>query len=74
MYIGAPVCINFNYLSRQGDSGGPLVWENPRNGRSYVVGVVSFGNPCALPGFPDVFTRVSHFTRWIRKEIASANC
>ncbi|CAH0405757.1 unnamed protein product [Chilo suppressalis] len=41
-----------------GDSGGPLV----ENGR--VVGVVSWGMPCAR-GFPDVYSRVHSFKDWI---------
>ncbi|XP_077301725.1 chymotrypsin-2-like isoform X2 [Arctopsyche grandis] len=41
-----------------GDSGGPLT----AGGK--VVGIVSWGMPCAI-GYPDVFTRVSSFTAWI---------
>ncbi|KAI7815635.1 Serine protease [Rhyzopertha dominica] len=46
-----------------GDSGGPLA----TNG--VLVGVVSWGQPCAI-GFPDVFTRVSSYVNWI---LSSAN-
>lgn len=42
-----------------GDSGGPLVVQN------ILVGVVSWGNPCAN-GYPDVFARVSSFVDWIQ--------
>lgn len=41
-----------------GDSGSPLV----ANGG--IVGVVSFGLPCAQ-GVPDILARVSHYLRWI---------
>lgn len=41
-----------------GDSGGPLVVQG------ILVGVVSWGRPCAV-GFPDVFTRVSSYVEWI---------
>lgn len=41
-----------------GDSGGPLVVQN------ILVGVVSWGSPCAV-GYPDVFTRVPSFADWI---------
>ncbi|MDN3021312.1 serine protease [Streptomyces sp. S.PB5] len=37
----------------QGDSGGPLVAQGK------LVGLVSWGNGCALPGYPGVYTRVS---------------
>ncbi|CAK1552927.1 unnamed protein product [Leptosia nina] len=45
-----------------GDSGGPLV-ENNR-----VVGIVSWGMPCAK-GYPDVYTRVYSFLDWIQEEM-----
>ncbi|XP_045452026.1 chymotrypsin-2-like [Melitaea cinxia] len=44
-----------------GDSGGPLV-EGDR-----VVGIVSWGVPCAK-GYPDVYTRVFAFKHWIEEK------
>jgi trypsin len=41
----------------QGDSGGPLVAQ----GR--LIGLVSWGSGCALPGSPGVYTRVSDVVR-----------
>jgi trypsin len=38
----------------QGDSGGPVI-----NEEGTLVGVVSWGNGCALPEWPGVYTRVS---------------
>ena len=35
------------------------------NGRWSVVGVVSWGQDCALPDKPDVFTKVMAYTDWI---------
>lgn len=43
----------------QGDSGGPLTLGNT------LVGIVSFGNGCARPGYPGVYTRVSEYREWI---------
>lgn len=45
-----------------GDSGGPIIKDNTQ------VGTVSFGWPCAL-GRPDVYCRVSCFTKWILEVI-----
>lgn len=47
-----------------GDSGGPLVWTTGK-GRRYLIGVVSFGVPCAYK-YPDVYTKVSSYVEWIK--------
>lgn len=53
---------------RQGDSGGPLVsWD-----RSHLIGVVSYGPAYCGTGIPDVYTRISVFTNWI-KGVIKAN-
>ena len=49
-----------------GDSGGPLHC-NMGDGHWYLAGITSFGSGCAKPGFPDVFTRITSYTAWIRR-------
>lgn len=47
----------------QGDSGGPIFhwtgqyWEQ--------VGIVSYGDDCAKPGKPGIYTRLSYYHDWI---------
>lgn len=49
----------------QGDSGGPLVVDGK------LVGIVSFGNGCARPDNPGVYTRVSTYHDDIQAELGS---
>ena len=53
--------------SCQGDSGGPLFIPSasPFCEPSTLIGVVSWGNGCAAPGFPGVYARVSAMRSWI---------
>ncbi|CAG2115125.1 unnamed protein product [Medioppia subpectinata] len=51
--------------SCMGDSGGPLVQLNPKDNRIQLVGIVSFGYPCAVKDMPGVYTRVSNYIDWI---------
>ena len=55
---------------------GPLTYDD--NGRSTLVGVVSFGIGCAQKDFPGVYSRVSSVLEWIettrRKTMDGPNC
>uniref|UniRef100_A0AAQ6IV37 Peptidase S1 domain-containing protein n=1 Tax=Anabas testudineus TaxID=64144 RepID=A0AAQ6IV37_ANATE len=55
--------------SCQGDSGGPMV---SKQGSYWIQsGIVSFGDGCALPNFPGIYTRVSQYQSWINSMISS---
>ncbi|KAG9335324.1 hypothetical protein JZ751_005373, partial [Albula glossodonta] len=47
----------------QGDSGGPHA--NPYHDTWFLTGIVSWGEECAKEGKYGVYTRVSHYYRWI---------
>jgi hypothetical protein len=53
--------------SCQGDSGGPIV--RIVNGVHTQVGVVSWGDGCALAGKPGVYARTSVQIKWIQSEV-----
>jgi trypsin len=52
-----------------GDSGGPLVVPGASAIDDVQVGVVSFGQNCAVANFPGVYARVSTYLVWIQDTI-----
>ncbi|WP_158564314.1 trypsin-like serine protease [Jiangella anatolica] len=61
--------------SCQGDSGGPLLANTGTvDAPEYTqVGVVSWGNGCAQPGFPGIYTQLSNFSGAIADVSSGAN-
>lgn len=47
-----------------GDTGSPLTCQN-EDGSSFLGGIYSWGYGCAKPGYPGIYTEVSHFIDWI---------
>tara|TARA_Y100000589_G_scaffold156122_1_gene148662 strand:+ start:1820 stop:3127 length:1308 start_codon:yes stop_codon:yes gene_type:complete len=52
--------------SCQGDSGGPVVVRNVEDTEWLLIGITSWGNGCANPGYPGVYTKISNYINWIR--------
>ncbi|MDM8531800.1 trypsin-like serine protease [Anaerolineales bacterium HSG25] len=53
----------------QGDSGGPLVVLKDDQQGYTQVGIVSWGEGCALAGYYGVYTRLANFKTWVEEKI-----
>jgi trypsin len=51
----------------QGDSGGPMFAF--KDAKPVLVGLTSYGQGCASPGFPGVYARVTSFRDWITNQL-----
>ncbi|MGP4000527.1 S1 family peptidase [Streptomyces sp. 8N706] len=69
LVAGEEICAGFmeegGVDTCQGDSGGPMFRKDDTGGW-IQVGIVSWGDGCARPGKPGVYTQVSRFTSDIR--------
>jgi len=53
--------------SCKGDSGGPMTYES--GGKTYLIGVISYGLGCGRPEIPGVYARVTEVKSWIIKQM-----
>lgn len=60
---GGQSCLRGPRSALQGDSGGPLVCQDEFAWR--LVGIVSWGQGCAEPNHPGVYTNVAQLLPWI---------
>ncbi|MFF7180502.1 trypsin-like serine protease [Streptomyces sp. NPDC008121] len=70
---GEEICAGFNQGgvdTCQGDSGGPM-FRRDNAGAWIQVGIVSWGEGCARPGYPGVYTEVSTFAAAIKSAAAT---
>ncbi|XP_059107367.1 coagulation factor IX isoform X2 [Peromyscus eremicus] len=52
--------------SCEGDSGGPHVTEV--EGTSFLTGIISWGEECAIKGKYGIYTKVSQYVKWIKEK------
>ncbi|XP_051708506.2 putative serine protease 45 isoform X2 [Oryctolagus cuniculus] len=69
LVLGDMICAtNYGENLCYGDSGGPLACEV--EGRWILAGVLSWEKACARAQNPGVYTRVTRYTSWIKKQMS----
>lgn len=69
-FLDGMICAGYKEGERdacEGDSGGPMVCDG------LLTGVVSFGNDCALPGYPGIYADITYYHDWIKSITGGSN-
>ena len=62
------MAFNFNVDFNNYENLGPLTYTV--DGKTYVVGVVSWGDGCALPNLAGIYGRVTKVLPWINEQLS----
>ena len=54
-----------HHCSYTRQKGGPLFYQDPPTGNCYMLGIVSRGRGCGVPGFYGIYARVPYVASWI---------
>ena len=50
-------------------SGGPLICQEGQFTGYALTGIVSWGEGCAAPGYPGIYTRITYYIDWIKRNM-----
>ncbi|CAG0916206.1 unnamed protein product [Notodromas monacha] len=71
-YFPQFICTSGGFLrgrSCHGDRGSALITISEVTGQAGLVGLLTWMAACESPGFPGVFTKLSHYSDWINRQI-----